>query len=722
MGFLSGNNNVVLVSQCNNLQGLTVTFQVTEDLVTVGNTGFGLQLNCFPQANQVFQNQTLNWFQYGLVIGSAAGYEPNNDQKIGWFVEYWNTNAQGESWPSGYTPNPANTIPDRPVIPNDSTFTSFGNAPSNQILAGSILQIQLVTDGNGNVTEVNFNYTDQNGNLSPANYTFASNAVFPIYGAQLVLVGPFNAMPVSFTSGSGTFTYQVSSGSLAVEAAGTTCSGVFEPGTAEDSNSIYGNITPATGASVTQSVDVAPMTMSFNFEQSTFGQDEVEETPFWNPAYYLAVTGFPNAALDLNSPSDLNSASLSPQPTISVSIQASQNPSLTANQISTVAANLPTANVLAPPILATDNTLATNYQTLFYPYNITFPNLNAFNALGADETAVITLAATLTVPVPTGGNTNAPPVSTTNVTVNCGANIELAKGEDPRMEDLNPAAPLSYPSWLSYDLRIFTVTAGQAHNMFSVPTPSDASGAVAYIQQVLNNLNNPSLITNGDTFDNALTQNEEDSAIPWLPTPSGQAQQLAFAVARVRIKSSISETIGPVRVFFRLFAVASTATTFEEVGTGEGAYRWGTNGTSGHKIPLLGVANVGGTLEYVTIPCFATDRVNLASPADMDTQIDTPNAPNITTIANQEVDTYFGCWLDVNQTSPFLIASPPTQQSQWDGPWTGTESISSAIVVAPHQCLVAEIRFDDTPIPAGANTATTDKLAQRNIAWLGVQP
>jgi hypothetical protein len=52
MGFLSGNNNVVLVSQRKNLQGLTVTFKVTEDLVTVGNTGFGLQLNCFPQAGQ----------------------------------------------------------------------------------------------------------------------------------------------------------------------------------------------------------------------------------------------------------------------------------------------------------------------------------------------------------------------------------------------------------------------------------------------------------------------------------------------------------------------------------------------------------------------------------------------------------------------------------------------------------------------------------------------
>ena len=111
MAFLSGFTNVTLISQCSNLEGLTVTFTVTEDLVTVGDTGFGLQLNCFPQANQVFQNQTLNWFQYGMVIGSAAGYEPNNDQNIGWFVEYWDTNAQNLLLAAGLHAQPAQHQP-----------------------------------------------------------------------------------------------------------------------------------------------------------------------------------------------------------------------------------------------------------------------------------------------------------------------------------------------------------------------------------------------------------------------------------------------------------------------------------------------------------------------------------------------------------------------------------------------------------------------------------
>ncbi len=720
MGFLSGNNNVVLVSQCNSLQELTVTLQVTEDLVTVGNVGFGLQLNCFPQANQVFQNQTLNWFQYGLVIGDCNGeLQAGMDQHIGWFVEYWNTNGP-QNWPQGYTPNPPNTSPGRPVIPNDSTVAPFAAVPSNQVLANSTLQVQLTTDSNGNVTKVTFNYTDPNGTLSSESYTFQNNAVFPIYGVQPVLVGPFDGSPTTFTSGAGTFTCTVSSGSLGVQT--TNCGGYNQPGTAEDSNSIYGAVTPATGATVTQSVAVVPLTMSFDLEHSTFGQDEVESTPSWNPAYYLQVTGFPNNALGLNSPADLSSTSLSPQPRITASVDASLNLGLTAAQLTTIGNNLPTFDTFAPPVLAIDSTLATNYQTFLYPYNISFSNLDAFDALNADQVAVITLSAEFEVPVPTGGNTNNPPVQTTLVTVQCNADIELAKGENPRMENLNPTSPLSYPTWLSYDLRIFSVTAGQAHHMFSVPSPSIASDAVPYIVEVLDHLNHPSLINNGDTFDSALTQSEDASAIPFLPTPSNEPAQFAFAIARVRIKSSITTTISPVRVFFRLFSAASTVTDFAEVGTGEGTYRWGTNGTPGHKIPLLGIETISGSLEYVTIPCFATARVNLNGPADMNTQTDPPNAVPITTSAGQEVDTYFGCWLDVNQTSKFLIPVPPTSQSHWDGPWTGTESLNGAISVAPHQCLVAEIRFDDTPIPAGADTAHSDKLAQRNIAWLGVQP
>jgi hypothetical protein len=718
MGFLSGNTTETLVSGCSALQGLTVTFTVTEDLVTIGDVGFGFQVNTYPTGGQVAQSQPLNWFQYPIVVSGGD---------VTWFVpEYWDTvnfvdsgPTFSQPWPTGYTPNPANTTMALPVIPDDSGGLSLASVASNRVLAGSILQVVLTTDS-GNVTQATYNYTDPGGQLSTHTYSFGSGQQFSIYGIQGVIVGNDNGAPTSFTSGAGTLTYEVSSGSLTLESASTPCAGNGEPGTAEDSNAIYGDFIGTGTSTVTQSVSVVPTSMSFVFGQSTFGKDEVTSTPNWNPAYYLQVTGFPNTALGFNAPSDLTTTP-SPRPTVTLELDDALNQDLSSSQRQTIRNNLPSVNVPVTPIVATDSTLATNYQTFLYPYNISFPNTDAFTVLSGDDVAYLTINATLTVPVATGGDDNATQTFT-NVTVNASALIELAAGEDPRMTDLNPTAPLSYPSWLSYDLRIFSVTAGQTHDMFSVPSPEDAAHAIPYIQQVLSNLNNPSSITNGDTFDNALTQNEEDSAVAWLPTPSGQAEELSFAIARVRITSGVDEEIGPVRVFFRLFNAASTVTNFTEVGTGFGTYRWGSDGSAGHKIPLLGVELGLPLSEYVTVPCFATERVNLSGPADMKTQKDLPNAVSITTSAGHEVDTFFGCWLDVNQTNKFLPSFPPLDPSDWDGPWNGTESLNGAIAVSPHQCLVAEIRFDGAPVPPGADTGTTDKLAQRNIAWLGAQP
>ena len=55
--------------------------------------------------------------------------------------------------PTGYTPNPPNTSPWLPCISNDFMLTSFGPAPLSQIPAGSVMQIQLTNDANGNVTQ-----------------------------------------------------------------------------------------------------------------------------------------------------------------------------------------------------------------------------------------------------------------------------------------------------------------------------------------------------------------------------------------------------------------------------------------------------------------------------------------------------------------------------------------------------------------------------------------
>jgi hypothetical protein len=443
--------------------------------------------------------------------------------------------------------------------------------------------------------------------------------------------------------------------------------------------------------------------------KGTFGQDEVAARASWRSAYWLEVTGFTNEELGFGSPGDLSNAP-SPAPVLSVSIDQTLNQSLglTSAQISTIAANLPDVGTFGtPPILADDATLLEELQTFLYPYTISFASQNAFQALNPHQVALLTLDATFTV-----GST----------TVTSTALLELAKGEDPRFESLDPAHPKAFPVWLSYDLRFFKVTPGQSHHMFDVPNPADATGAVSYIRAVLHNLNTPGAITNGDTFESSLTQSEDLSKLEFLPADNAGNPTFNFALARVRVLSSIATTIDPVRVFFRLFSVQSTACNFDELTT----YRWGTDGSANHKIPLLGVqADQHGNLEWATIPCFASERVNWDSatgtntPADMKTQHDDPNAQSITTVPGTEVDTYFGCWLDINQPDrTFLAAAPPSTPSQWDGPWPGTDSVNTVITHAPHQCLIAEIRFDDTPVPPGATTATTDKLAQRNIALI----
>jgi hypothetical protein len=721
VSFLSGFNNDNIFDNCHSLENLTVTVEVTEDLVTAANNGFSLQLNCYPQSNQIPQGQSLTtsqvgdleltWLQYLIIVQNGYAFE----------IQYWSTNAHGyasgQPWPPTYTPNPPGTTPWLPVFPNTADFSGFGSSSSSELAAGSTMVIALTTDPTtAKVTSAQFSVTDPDGNVSSAPpQNFTADQQFTIYGFQVDLVSPPSSA-TTFTSGAGTISATVSSGTLEVQTGATTCSST-QPGTGENSNAIYSAPVPSVGSTLTQTLSVAPMGMAFNFDKSTFSQDEVAQSATWGSAYWLSVSGFPNSALGFNSPSDLSSQPAL-IPTVTAAIDASLNPGLSAAQLATIAANLPVVDQFGPaPVLATDDTLAMNYQTFMYPYTISFPNRHAFEALDAHQVAIITLTATLTVPVPSGtdshGNT-----TFTNIPMTCHATIELAKGEDPFFFNLNPTDPESYPTWLSFDLRIFSVTANQSHKMFSVPNPATAGDAITYIQKVLHHLNHPALITNGDTFESALTQTEDQSAVALFPTIDGEPV-LSFAVARLRLRSNIVTTIEPVRIFFRLFNAASTVSDFAEVGMGFGTYRWGTNGTPGHKIPLLGVQPGGIFLpDYVTVPCFATERVNLGHPADMTTQTDPTNARSITTVAGSEVDTYFGCWLDVNQTTPFLVPTPSLLETQWDGPWTPTESLNGVVTTAPHQCLVAEIRYDDVPIPTGATTATSDKLAQRNIAWL----
>ena len=433
-------------------------------------------------------------------------------------------------------------------------------------------------------------------------------------------------------------------------------------------------------------------------DKSTFGQDEVEVglpgTASYPAAFWVGVEGFTAPQLGFNAPSDLNSASPSPLPAVNYTIDPALNPGLTAVQIAAIDAMVG-LKYGPPPVTAEDPTLTQSFQRFLYPFTITFTGDGGFTALAAKQVAIVTIHASITAG---------------SVTRTASANIELTRGEDPYFTDVNPANP-NQPSWLSFDLRFFKVIGGQAR--FGAPAmsnnPDDAPG---FITNVLSQLNTPGANLMGDSFD-GLLQDEDASALEFLPKDSSNNFVFNFAVARVRL---IGKTMGAsaqaARVFFRLFQAQTVGSDFNDSTT----YRFASDGVIyGHKIALMGVENN----EYVTVPCFATKRVNLAATADMGTQIDTPNVQTINVNPGVEVDTYFGCWIDANQPQQtFLPLTPPG--GNLDGPWNGItlHSLNDVITRSPHQCMIAEIRFDDTPVPAGANSTTSDKLAQRNIAWI----
>ncbi len=86
---------------------------------------------------------------------------------------------------------------------------------------------------------------------------------------------------------------------------------------------------------------------------------------------------------------------------------------------------------------------------------------------------------------------------------------------------------------------------------------------------------------------------------------------------------------------------------------------------------------------------------------------------------------YYGCWLDINQPGdqrfpPRMVGGNPANIP--DGPFSGFNPLVSIqqLVRSQHQCLIAEIAYDLDPIPANADPSISDKLAQRNLAFVNV--
>jgi hypothetical protein len=445
----------------------------------------------------------------------------------------------------------------------------------------------------------------------------------------------------------------------------------------------------------------APLTTPacyFIVDRSTFGQDEVAAklpNAQFSPAFWVAVSGFTPNELGLNLGNLNNPPNV---PAIAAAFDNSLDPTVVA-AIQSMFSTPP----FAGPVVPLDPSLPDWPQVFLFPFEVDFSSQDGFQAMAAAQPQIVSTLITLSASLNIG------PTALSNQT-----QLELTIGEDPFFIDVDPNNP-TQPSWLSFDLRFFKVVQGDSR--FGIGNLNAPADAPTFIANVINNLNTPGANLGGDSFD-ALSQDEDQSALEFQQQVNNQ-YVFNFALARVRLLGQSQTTAQTVRVFFRLFQAQNTASDFNTNTT----YRFASDGqTYGHAIPLLGVQNdQAGNPEYVTIPCFASPRINLQQPVDMATQDDTPNAINVATNPGIEVDTYFGCWLDINQPDQrFLPLVPPPGDFDGQNGWQGVSlhSIQEAITAAPHQCLIAEIRFDDTPIPPGANSGTSDKLAQRNIAWI----
>ena len=412
-------------------------------------------------------------------------------------------------------------------------------------------------------------------------------------------------------------------------------------------------------------MDIMPQkTCAFIVERSTFGQDEIDARRAGVPghhavvpdAFRVVVDGFTAAELGLTGTAD----------TLNV---ASPTPGMN--------------------IICTDNTSATgaygsDVQRFTFNYNIDFGvNDTAFGF--AQPTEILTLNAAI-------------------ATVAASAQIELIKQPNPFILHGDPA-------WLSIDLRVFHVRAGESR--FGATMGSDASSAPQYIRDVVQQFTAGHGTAGGETFD-GLEQREEQSAIYVFPTdePFGTGNKVFnFALAKVHYIGTIGAT--NVRVFFRLFTCQTTTAAYDQ---STSYRRWPTN-PDGQPIPLAGIRGN----EYVTIPFFAEARVD-STAVNMNQQIDPANIQTFAPTGGAEVDVFYGCWLDINQPQkpngsannvlPALV--PGANQ---DGPFADALPIQQAIMRNPHQCLVAEIAFDPSAIPGGKDPSNWDKLAQRNLAW-----
>jgi hypothetical protein len=290
-------------------------------------------------------------------------------------------------------------------------------------------------------------------------------------------------------------------------------------------------------------------------------------------------------------------------------------------------------------------------------------------------------------------------------------------GADPFFTNINPNKNNVF--YLSQDLRVFTATPGINNTPISGvsgappllqpgddPTVLNPAAAYNYINLLLNYLNEnysvPPPPSSNDPLntlfpDQSNVFNTFSSVTPTAINPANPTgtpfTNYNFAIARVRLIGTANSPTGTspggnVRVFFRLFASQSPDTDYNPNTTYLSTYD-----PTGQfpRAPQIGSGNT-------TIPFFATGNLT----GNEDYSGNSVNNQPIQIGASGSVWAYYGCYIDIYSSTNPINGQP-----------------IYSILPGDHNCLVAQIAFDDTPISnqngTTENPDNSDKLAQRNL-------
>ena len=231
-GGLLGNSGYFFQNSCNNLTGVTIEIDITEELGGSGSSyiGFSFQLNCWSGG----VTDVNAWQQFFITFDGIS--------TISAFSNSWPFNWDGSA--SDDTINNSQTL----------ATTSTSNLPPDYKFS---IKLTNASPG-GQVTAVTFGGSDNNGNaFTPVvmqmvgqtdqqGGTINSGQLAPIVAFQLLLVGPINGLPTKLTTGAGKMTISangtfIASGSLPTGG----CWAFDAPGTAEDSNATYSELPAA---------------------------------------------------------------------------------------------------------------------------------------------------------------------------------------------------------------------------------------------------------------------------------------------------------------------------------------------------------------------------------------------------------------------------------------------------------------------------------------------